>query len=125
MNDLIGLEYGWGHAPGDGSGRTDCFQLTCEARDRLGLSSYRDKFAWVYEKWTEETFPNGMLLRWLLTFGDRLETPQPGAVALLPSRAGRALGTCTESGVVFIGPGRTVVCAPLATESATFFWMSR
>ena len=125
MNDLIGLRYGWGHAPGDGSGMTDCFQLTCEVRDRLSLSSYRERFAWVYESWSEQTFRNGMLLRWLLTHGDRIDGPRLGAVALLPSATGKALGTCTESGVVFIGPGQSVVRAPLRDGSATYFWMSR
>jgi hypothetical protein len=125
MNDLIGMRYGWGHAPDDGSGLTDCFQLTCEVRRRLRLSSYRERFAWVYERWTEETFRNGLLLRWLLTHGDRIDEPRLGAVALLPSAAGRALGTCTESGVVFIGAGQLVIRSPLPDGAATYFWMSR
>jgi hypothetical protein len=125
MNDLIGLRYRWGHAPSDGSGFTDCFQLTCEVRDRLALTSYRDRFAWVYETWTEDTFRNGLLARWLLTHGERISQPRIGAVALLPSAAGRALGTCTEAGVVFISPGQTVVQAPLPSGLTTYFWMTR
>lgn len=123
MNDLIGLHYGWGHAPGDGSGLTDCFQLTCEIRNRLNLPSYRERFAWVYDRWDEQTFRTGLLLRWLLKYGTRLEQPCAGAVALLPSAAGRALGSCTEGGVMFIGPGRVVVRTPLREGAAQYFWM--
>ena len=44
MNDLIGLQYQWGARFADGKGYTDCFQLVCEIRKRLGLSDYSGKF---------------------------------------------------------------------------------
>lgn len=125
MNDLIGLRYGWGHQPGDGSGMTDCFQLVCEVRARLGLSGYRDRFAWVYERYGEIDFPRRLLARWLLQHGNRLQTPQHGAVAFLPGAAGGALGTYVEDRAIFIGPGQNVVQAPLPPGIGHFFWMTR
>lgn len=125
MNDLIGLGYGWAHRPGDGSGLTDCFQLVCEVRQRLGLTDYRDRFAWVYERYSEETFPRRLLARWLLEHGTRLLTPTHGAVALLPAAAGGALGACVDGRAVFIGAGQNVIQAPLPHGVGHFFWMSR
>ena len=55
MNDLIGLEYRWGAKPGDGSRQTDCFQLACEIRRRMGLSDLSEEFAWTYEQYSAET----------------------------------------------------------------------
>lgn len=125
MNDLIGLQYGWGHRPGDGSGRTDCFQLVCEVRDRLGLSDYREQFAWVYERYGEQDFPRRLLVRWLLKHGSRLQAPWHGAVALLPASAGGALGICVHDRALFIGAGQNVVQAPLPQGIGHFFWMVR
>jgi len=125
MNDLVGLTYGWGHRPGDGSGRTDCFQLVCEVRDRLGLPSYREQFAWVYADWTEEAFPRSMIARWLCEHGTRLKAPRRGAVALLPAGAGAALGTHLGGLVLFIGPGQNVIQAPLPDGVGHYFWMDR
>jgi hypothetical protein len=125
MNDLVGLGYGWGHRPGDGSGLTDCFQLACEVRDRLGLTSYREHFAWVYRDWDEQTFPRSMIVRWVLEHGSPLKRPQRGAVALLPAGGGTALGTCLGRALLFIGPGQNVVQAPLPDGVARYFWMDR
>jgi hypothetical protein len=125
MNDLVGLGYGWGHRPGDGSGLTDCFQLVCEARDRLGLSSYRERFAWVYSNWSEATFPRSLIVRWVIQHGTQLQGPERGAVALLPAGGGTALGTCLDRGLLFIGPGQNVVQTPLPQGVARFFWMDR
>lgn len=125
MNDLVGLAYGWGHRPGDGSGKTDCFQLTCEARRRLGLADYADRFAWVYEQHTEKTLPRSSIARWLIQHGRRLEQPEVGAVALLRGRGIGALGTMTSHGVIFISPGQNVVHAPIPAGTAHFFWMHR
>ena len=125
MNDLVGLRYGWGHRPGDGSGMTDCFQLVCEVRDRLGLSDYRSRFAWVYERFSETDFPRRLLARWLLTHGRRLHAPWHGAVALLPAAAGGALGICVQDRALFIGGGQNVVQAPLPKGTGHFFWMDR
>ncbi len=125
MNDLIGLQYGWGHRPSDGSGRTDCFQLVCEVRDRLGLSDYRERFAWVYDRSTEQDVPRGLLVRWLLKHGSRLQGPWHGAVVLLPASAGGALGICVQDRALFIGAGQNVVQAPLPRGIGHFFWMKR
>lgn len=123
-NDLIGLEYGWGHAPSDGNGKTDCFQLVCELRTRLDLSDYRQKFSWVYEQFDETTFPRRNIVRWLLEHGRRI-TAQPGAVMLLPASAGAALGTVLTDGVVYIGPSKTVIYAPIPAGIGHSFWMER
>lgn len=125
MNDLVGLSYKWGHRPGDGSGCTDCFQLVCEVRGRLGLSDYRDHFAWVYERYSEDSFPRRLLARWLLQHGRRLQAPWHGAVALLPAAAGGALGICVENRAIFIGPGQNVIQASLPQGVGRFFWMVR
>ena len=83
MNDLIGLEYQWGSHFRDGQGKTDCFQLVCEIRERIGLSDYSEKFAWAYESYTAESLKPARLARWLLGEGKRLKLPVHGAVALL------------------------------------------
>ncbi len=125
MNDLIGLQYGWGHRPGDGSGMTDCFQLACEVRRRLGLKDHTEMFAWVYERYDEATFPRSRIVRWLLQYGSVLADPTPGAVVLLPGASGAALGTATEHGVIFIAPGQNVVHAPVPVGTARYFWMKQ
>lgn len=125
MNDLIGLGYGWQHRPGDGSGLTDCFQLTCEVRDRMGLTDYRERFAWVYEQWEDATFPRRMIVRWLLEHGCRLQAPCPGAVALLPGHAGAALATVVDRDLILLGPGQNVVRAMVPAGAAHYFWMDK
>lgn len=125
MNDLIGLRYGWGHRPGDGSGMTDCFQLACEVHRRLGFADYGPAFAWVYEQFTEETFERRLLVRWLAENSSRLDGPRLGAVALLPAGAMGALGSVTETGVLMIGPGQNVVQAPVPPAAARFVWMNQ
>ena len=125
FNDLVLLSYGWGHAPGDGSGRTDCFQLACEVRRRLGLRELADQFDWVYKRYTEVSFPRANVLRWLHREGKEIQEPQPGALVYLPAPMNLiALGTCTENGVIFIAPHQNVVHAPGLTSSLVrMFWM--
>jgi len=125
MNDLIGLRYGWGHRPGDGSGKTDCFQLTCEARNRLGLTDYQPKFEWVYQRYTEQTFNYRLIIRWLKENGRRLSTPTPGAVMLLPGRIGLALATVFDDGILFIAPSQNVVRSPIPEGIGHCYWMER
>ena len=122
-NDLIGLRYCWGASPCSNSGFTDCFQLASEVHRRLGFGDYTRKFDWVYELYDEATFPKGLLVRWLLQNGQRLQNPQPGAVALLPAAVGSALGTIVEDGALFLSPGGTVIKAPLPADVGHFFWM--
>ena len=83
MNDLIGLEYQWGAHFRDGRGKTDCFQLVCEIRERLGLSDYSEKFCWAYWLYSPETLKPTHVARWLLQNGKRLKIPEHGAVALI------------------------------------------
>jgi hypothetical protein len=125
VNDLIGLHYGWGNAPSDGSGKTDCFQLVCEVRQRLGLTSYTDKFAWVYDSYVDETFPRRMIVRWLLEHGRRINAPRHGAVVLLPGLAGAALATALDGDVLFIAPSQNVVRSQLPEGIGHYFWMDR
>lgn len=124
FNDLIGLEYAWGHSPKDGRGKTDCFQLVCELRSRLQLSDYASRFAWVYETFDERSFPRRNIVRWLLEHGSRI-TPKPGAVMLLPASAGAALGTVLTGGVMYIGPSKTVIYSPIPAGIGHSFWMER
>lgn len=125
MNDLILLRYGWGHRPGDGSGLTDCFQLCCEVRRRMGLCDHAAQFAWVYEQYDEHSFPRMRIARWLLKLGRRLDDPQPGAAVLLPGLDGAALGTATDHGVIYISPRQTVVHAPIPAGMGRFFWLEQ
>jgi hypothetical protein len=121
-NDLIGIPYQWGAAPS--TGKTDCFQLVCEIRRRLGLKDYAPDFAWVYAQYNEQTFRRGLLPRWLLQNGKRITEPVHGAVALLPAAIGSALGTIVEDGALFLSPGGTVIKAPLPAGVGHFFWMN-
>lgn len=122
FNDLIGLPYQWGAAPW--TGKTDCFQLACEVRSRLGLKDYSAQFDWVYELYDDHTFPKGLLGRWVLQHGTRTMTPSTGALALLPASAGSALSTVVEDGAVFLSPAGMVVKAPLPAGVGHFFWMN-
>jgi hypothetical protein len=119
MNDLIGLEYAWGHRPGDGTGKTDCFQLSCEVRKLLGMFSFANTYQWVYDQYTEDSLPNRQLMRFLLESGKRIEVPTVGAMALFSGEKA-ALGTVTDYGIVFIAPGGRVVHAPVF--NATYYF---
>ena len=111
MNSLIGLEYGWGHRPSDGSGKTDCFQLSCAVRELLGMFSFAGNYQWVYDEYNEYSLPNCRLVRFLFESGRRIATPIVGAMALFPGERA-ALGTVTDYGIMFIAPGGRVVHAP-------------
>lgn len=106
FNDLVLLEYGWAHQPGDGSGKTDCFQLLCEVRRRFQLRDLQDDFAWVYRTYTEATLPNRRIARWLLTAGTRTTQLQPGTINLTGPKA---LASWTGERWIYIAPGRMVV----------------
>lgn len=112
-NDLLGLGYGWGCRPGDGSGRTDCFQLMGEIHRRLGVRDYREVFAWVYRAYPPETVPSIRLVRWLLENSDHVETPQPGDVGILKGPIGGAFATVSDTcGLVYLNNSGVVVHAP-------------
>ena len=125
LNDLTGLKYGWNHAPGDGSGMTDCFQLACEVRRRLGMSDYSDRFAWVYTEFLDEQFNRAKIARWLLQYGKRLSVPVPGAVRLLPAEEGAALATYLDDGTtILLGPSGSVIRTQILETAGYCFWMN-
>lgn len=117
------MRYEWGAAPW--LGKTDCFQLACEIHKRLGFADYTKRFEWVYELYDEQTFPRGLLVRWMLENGTRLKAAKPGAVALLPASTGSALGTILEDGAIFITRGSGVIRAPLPAGTGHYFWMNQ
>jgi hypothetical protein len=112
VNDLIGLSYRWGCRPGDSSGCTDCFQLVCAVRRRLGLPDHAAQFEWVYREHTAETFGLLHLRRLLGMMADPVAEALPGDPILLRGAAA-ALGVAVDDGVMFIAPGQTVVMTPL------------
>ena len=124
MNDLIGLRYAWGHRPSDGSGFTDCFQLSCEIRKRLGLIDHSSLYSWVYEQYTEATFSARQLARFLLTSGTRTTSPSTGNMVLVEAASG-ALGTVTDYGMVYIGATGYVIHRPGITTTAYYFDMDQ
>lgn len=125
FNDLIGFSYEWGASPCSNTGKTDCFQLACEAHRRLGFDDYSMQFDWVYEAYSEQTFPKGLLVRWMLQNGKRLKQPVVGAVALLPANVGSALGTLVDDGLLFISPRGKVILAPAVNCSGYYFGMHK
>lgn len=125
-NDLIGLQYGWNHRPGDDSGKTDCFQLACEVHRRFGYFDYGPAFEWVYESYTDDTFPRKRMAIWLLEHGKKVTTPTAATIVLLPGQVGAALGTfITASDVLYISAGGNVVRGPIPPDSGKFFWMKQ
>ena len=102
--DLVGLPYRWGARPSEGA--TDCFQLVCEVRRRLGLTDYEQEFQWVYETYDERTLPDRRIARWLLTKGSRTTVLEPGTISL---SSWRALASWTGTGWLCIAPGKAVV----------------
>ena len=103
-SDLIGLGYRWGAVPSEGA--TDCFQLVCEVRRRLGLTDRTTEFGWVYQTYTEATLPPKRIARWLLTTGRRTTELVPGVISL---SSWRAMASWTGTGWLCIAPGGSVV----------------
>jgi len=118
VNDLIGLEYRWAARPDDGA--TDCFQLMCEVRRRLGLSDYSERFAWVYEEYSPETLNSSSIARWLLQSGKRIRIAKSGVSALLAQR-NPALGTVVDGDLIFISSGQKVIRVPVSRVKAYYF----
>ena len=126
MNDLIGLTYSWNCKPSDGTGKTDCFQLCCEVRRRLGLYDYASEFAWVYETYAESALPRTKISRLLLQLGQRTTTPQDGDPVIFPSITKRgALGTFVENSVLLIGPRQNVIRVPHVAGTGYSFRLAR
>jgi hypothetical protein len=125
VNDLIGLRRAWAAKPGDGSGTVDCCLLAAEVHKRFGYHDYTPDFAWVFEKYTDDTFPRRYMAKWLLQNGTRLTTPEPHAVVLLPGSHGGALGTVMEDGNVLFISESGVVRAPLPPDLGHYFRLNK
>ena len=107
MNDLIGLQYEWGASPDDGEGKSDCFQLCCTIRRRLGLKDYASIFAWAYEQYDEKSFSWRLLLRWLKKNSFPIDSIKDGDVGMCIDKA--ALITAVGGRAFCIAPrGRSV-----------------
>jgi hypothetical protein len=121
-NDLILLRYGFGHRPSDGSGHTDCFQLVCEVRRRLGLRDYAPDFDWVYQTYTETTLSRYRVIRWMLERCERTLSPSPGDITVLPSRRSGALAVVTDSvGLLYLSESERVVHAQTVSPGLSLF----
>lgn len=119
MNDLVGLEYGWGCKPA--SGRTDCWQLVLEVRTRLGLET--PDFEWVYQQWTDATLEPGLIGQWLEQTCVPCEA-EVGAIAAIPSPThGAALGVCAGTSLLFVSSTGRVISKSIArvTKCVRFF----
>jgi hypothetical protein len=124
-SDLIGLQYKYAASPEDGQGYTDCWLLCMEVRKRLGLYHCREYFSWVYNDYAKEELTVRRILRWLLSKGESLSEPCPGAVFYLPGKNSLiAMAVVTDDGnCLFIGSSKMVVAAPLAmVMPKKFFW---
>lgn len=122
MNDLIGLKRAWGARIGDGSGTVDCCLLAAEVRKRLGYYDYTPDLAWIFERYTDETFPLSMMAKWLLQNGTRIKQPERHAVVLLPGKNLGAMGTVLDNGdVLYISMSAGVVIAPLPPDFGHYF----
>lgn len=124
-SDLIGLKHKYAASPEDGEGFTDCWLLCMEVRRRLGLKHLRSSFPWVYEDYKEEELTVRRILRWLLTHGEVIKEPRPGAIFYLPgARSLLAMAVVADgSDCLFLGPSKMVVAAPLSmVRPKKYFW---
>lgn len=122
MNDLIGLQYEWGASPEDGNGKSDCFQLCCTIRRRLGLKDYAPLFAWAYEKYDEKSFSWRLLLRWLKENSLSIDSFQDGDVGMHIKKA--ALITIVNRRAFCIAPGGrsvSIECSESVLSCAHWF----
>ncbi len=121
MNELIGLQYKWGANPDRDKGFSDCFQLFCAVRRRLGLYDHADDFDWAYECYEENSLPALRMARWLLQNAERTDHPSSGCVTILGQRS--ALGTMVNSSIICIAPrGRSVSIALLPSMATELNW---
>jgi hypothetical protein len=124
-SDLIGLKHKYAASPEDGEGYTDCWLLCMEVRRRLGLNHTKENFPWVYENYAEEELTIRRILRWLLTHGEVLKDPRPGAVFYLPgAKSLLAMAVVADDGnCLFLGPSKMVIAAPVSmVMPKKFFW---
>lgn len=124
-NDLIGLKHKYAASPEDGQGYTDCWLLCMEVRRRLGLKNCKEQFDWVYEDYLEEELTVRRIFRWLLSQGQILTEPKPGAVFYLPGKNSllAMAVVADDSTCLFLGPNKMVMAAPLKmVMPKKFFW---
>lgn len=122
MNDLIGLQYEWAASPDDGKGKSDCFQLSCAIRRRLGLKDYAPLFAWAYQKYDEKSFSWRLLLRWLKENSLPINFFQDGDVGMHLEKA--ALITIVGKRAFYIAPGGrsvSIECSESVLSCAHWF----
>lgn len=114
FNDLIGLRRAWAAKPGDGTGTVDCCLLAAEVRKRLGYYDYTPDLAWIFEKYTDETFPRRMMAKWLLENSTRIKEPELHSVVLMPGTHVGAMGTVLDDGhTLYVSAGAGVLIAPV------------
>lgn len=124
-NDLIGLKHKYAARPSDGEGFTDCWLLCMEVRKRLGLKHLETSYPWVYKDYEEEELTIRKILRWLLSFGEKITEPRPGAVFYLPGgKSLLAMAVVADDGnCLFLGPSKMVVAAPVSmVQPKYYFW---
>lgn len=124
-NDLIGLQHKYAARPSDGEGFTDCWLLCMEVRKRLGLKHLETSYPWVYKDYEEEELTIRKILRWLLSFGEKITEPRPGAVFYLPGgKSLLAMAVVADDGnCLFLGPSKMVVAAPVSmVQPKYYFW---
>jgi hypothetical protein len=124
-NDLIGLKHQYAARPAEGLGYTDCWLLCMEVRKRLGLKHLEHSYPWVYEDYEEEELSIRKILRWLLSFGEKIHEPRPGAVFYLPgANSLLAMAVVADDGnCLFLGPSKMVVAAPVSmVQPKYYFW---
>jgi len=124
-NDLIGLRFKYGAKPADQNGHTDCWHLCMEVRRRLGLKHLEHSFPWLYENYSEDYLTTRKILRWFLTFGEKIYEPRSGAVFYMPG-SGSLLAMAVVAGdgnCLFLGPSKMVVAVPLSmVQPKYYFW---
>jgi hypothetical protein len=126
LNDLIGLTRAWGAKPGDGSGTVDCCLLAAEVRKRLGYYDFTPDLDWIFERYTDETFPRRYMVKWLLENGIKLKEPEPHALVLMPGLNHGAMGTVLDGGnVLFISKSNGVIIAPLPVGCGHYFRLNK
>lgn len=124
-NDLIGLKHKYAARPSDGEGFTDCWLLCMEVRKRLGLKHLEEAWPFVYRDYREEELTIRKILRWLLTLGEKITEPRPGAMFYLPgAQSLLAMAVVADDGnCLFLGPSKMVVAAPISmVQPKYYFW---